>query len=63
MDKKTIFKVSGCILTAAAAIVMLVLLGRQVGVSNKTEEINPPLFDSPSYVEPGAAEPDLSDLQ
>ena len=54
MDKKTIFKVSGCILTAAAAIVMLVLLGRQVGVSNKTEEINPPLFDSPSYVEPGS---------
>ena len=54
MDKKTIFKVSGCILSAAVAIVMLVLLGRQVGVSNKTEEINPPLFDSPSYVEPGS---------
>ncbi len=54
MDKKTIFKVSGCILTAAAAIVMLVLLGRQVGVSNMSKEINPPLFDSPSYVEPGS---------
>lgn len=54
MNKKTILKISGCIFTAAAAVLMLVLLGRQVGVSNRTEEINPPLFDSPSYVEPGS---------
>ncbi len=53
MDKKTVLKLLGCVLTAAAAIGMLLLLTKQVGVSNQVTEINPPLFDSPSYVEPG----------
>nr|MCR4787011.1 glycosyltransferase family 39 protein [Lachnospiraceae bacterium] len=53
-DKKSrIFKITGSVAVAALALLSLFLLNCKVGISNQMKEINPPLFDSPSYVEPG----------
>ena len=45
------FRIAACIATLLLAVAVLFLLSRQVGVSNKKDQVTPPLFDSPSYVE------------
>ena len=35
----------------AVMVLMLFVLSRQAGIMNKAEDINPPLFDTPSYIE------------
>ncbi len=35
----------------AVMVLMLLVLSRQAGIMNKAEDIHPPLFDTPSYVE------------
>ena len=40
-----------CVLVVVFTCLVQVVLGRQTGLLNKSEDVRPPLFDTPSYVE------------
>ncbi len=48
---KNLRKIVLCILVLALAAGMLFALSRNTGIRNKAEDVRPPLFDTPSYVE------------
>ena len=50
-NKIKVTKILLCVLVVALTCFAQIILGRETGLHNKSEDVHPPLFDTPSYVE------------